>query len=129
MARYGTIGWNIFDDWGKVITILCMELIEDVCWLGESTLRGGNYIVTLYFFQGYHVWTSTMSLLWRIFTNVLHIIVGQTQRNQVPKKMHFWNFIWCDVKIYLKKNPCHNVLKMWIYSWNDWNDLKFLWIF
>ncbi len=29
-SKYGTIGWNIFDDWGKVITILCMELIEDV---------------------------------------------------------------------------------------------------
>jgi hypothetical protein len=41
----------------------------------------------------------------------MHIIVGQTQRNQMPKKKHFWNFIWCDVKVYLKKNVCHNVLK------------------
>jgi hypothetical protein len=28
-----------------------MELIEDVCWLGERTLRGGNIIVTLYCFS------------------------------------------------------------------------------
>jgi len=53
MARYGTIGWNIFDDWGKVITILCMELIEDVCWLGESKLRGGQlYCLIVLFFKG-----------------------------------------------------------------------------
>jgi hypothetical protein len=52
----------------------------------------------------------------------LHSLVGQNTKTSNANETTFFHFIGCDVTIYLcKKNVCHNVLKMKMYSWNDSN--------
>jgi hypothetical protein len=99
--------------------------------MGEETWVKAHYwgpkiVVTWYCLQEFYVWTSTMSLLWIIFTMFLHIMVGQNPKKSNAKETTFYYFIWCDVSIYLcQKKKHYNILKMQIYSKKDWNDFKF----
>jgi hypothetical protein len=62
-------------------------------------------------------------LLWKILTMFLHIMVGHNPNKSNSKETTILNLIWCDVGIYLcQKYIHHNVLKMQIYSKNDWGD-------
>jgi len=79
------------------------------CTKGESTLRGPKIVVTLFFFQGSHVWSSTMSLLWRIFTIFMHIMVGQNPKKSNGRNITIFYFMWCDVKVYLCQKTCHTM--------------------
>jgi hypothetical protein len=49
-------------------------------------------------FWGSHNWTSTMSLLWRIFTMFLHIMVSQNPKKSNAKEATFF-FISYDVML------------------------------
>jgi hypothetical protein len=85
--------------------------------------KGGTIVITLYFIHRCHVWTSIMSLLWRILTIFLFIMVHvKTQKNQMPNKLHF--LIAHDVMLkYLcaKTYTSQCIKKIQIYSRNDWN--------
>ncbi len=64
------------------------------------------------FILGSHVWASTLSLLWSIFTMSLHIMVGQNPKKSNANETKLLYLIWCDVKVYLcKKNKNHNIWK------------------
>jgi len=95
---YGTIAWNIFDDWGKVYNNITDGIDWRCVWLGESTLGGARLLSYCIVFERYHVWTSTISWLWRIFTMFLHIIVGQNPKKSNAKKSTFLKFhmMWCS---------------------------------
>jgi hypothetical protein len=73
---------------------------------------GAKIVVTLYFFWRSHVWTSSMSLLWRIFTMFLHIMVGQNPKKSHVKETPFKEFhmMWCE-SIFVPKNIFHSILK------------------
>ncbi len=57
--------------------------------IGLKHTWGGGLLSHYIIFQGFHVWTSTMSLLWRIFTMVFHIMVSQNPKKSNAKKIHF----------------------------------------
>jgi len=79
---------------------------------GWKQNRGATIVITLYFFHGCHVWTSIMSLLWRIFTIFLFIIVPvKPQRNQMPNKLHILIAYDVMLEYVCAKNIHHNVLK------------------
>ncbi len=89
----------------------------------ESTLQKGQDCCHI---QGSHIWTSTMSLLWKIFTMFLHIMVGQNPKKSNARGITHFYFIWCDVRIYLcQKHICWNVLKN-ANIFKDWNDFVFV---
>jgi hypothetical protein len=47
----------------------------------------------------------------KIFTMFLHIMVGQNPEMSNAKECILFSFIWCDVRLYLHKKKCHNMLK------------------
>jgi hypothetical protein len=80
----------------------------------KAHLRGAKIVITLYYFRVHHVWTSTIPLLWNIFTIFLHILVGQNPKIQMAKKLHV--FISYNVML-------DNIFLKQLYIKNDWNDL------
>jgi hypothetical protein len=90
----------------KNSTIRIVAKGENRLWMGQDC-----YHIVL-FFKGAHVWTSTMSLLKRIFTMFLHVMVGQNKKKSNAKEITFHYFIWCDVRH--KTNVHHYELKMQI---------------
>jgi hypothetical protein len=69
-------------------------------------------------FQGYHIWTSIMSLSWRIFTMFLHIMVSQNQKKSNAKETTIFLFhvMWC-LKLYAQKkctSQCFKKCKKWL---------------
>jgi hypothetical protein len=119
----------------QIITLQCLTQFYTICnscfatltftmcftWQKKNSTwvkthdKVAKIFVTLYCFQRYHFQGkpfSTMSLIWKIFTMFLHMMVGQNPHKQMPKKLHFKIFIWCEVKVYLcQKTRDHNVLK------------------
>ncbi len=78
----------------------------------KAHYRGAKIFVTLYYFLRVPClnFNHVMSLLWRIFTMFLHIMVGQNPNKSNSKETTFFNLIWCDVKVYLcQKYICHNI--------------------
>jgi hypothetical protein len=84
-------------------------------------------------FQGFHIWISTMSLLWRISTMFLHIMIDQNLKKSNAKEISI--FISYDVmltKFFLCQNNIHHIvlknenilkwLKWFLFLWN----LKYL---
>jgi hypothetical protein len=65
--------------------------------VSENTLWGTKIVVTLYYFSGYHVWMSTMSLLWNIFTMFSHVMVDQNPKKFKCQTNYNFSFLimWC----------------------------------
>ncbi len=57
--------------------------------------------------------------------NISHIMINQNPKKPNAQKKNIFNFIWCNVKLYFKKN--HKLLKNVNILKNDWNDFYFLW--
>jgi hypothetical protein len=94
------------------INIYTMFYLAKKMQLGwKHTIGVPRFLSHCIVFQGYHVWISTMSLLWKIFTMFLHMMVRQNPHKQMSRKLHFLYFIWCEVKFYLCQKKIHNVLK------------------
>jgi hypothetical protein len=88
---------------------------------------GGSRLLSHYnIFRVHHVWTSTIQLLWNIFTMFLHILVGQNPKNQMAKKLRI--FISCNVmleNICTKNCTSHhtkneNILVKWLKWFIRW---------
>ncbi len=54
----------------------------------KHVMKGPKLLSHCIVFPGSHIWTSTMSLFWRIFTMFLQIMVGQNP-NKSNFKKHF----------------------------------------
>ncbi len=74
-----------------------------ILFLGENTLWGGQdcyHIVC----KKVHVWTLTMSILWKIFT-IFCIYIKSKPKNEMPQKLrfvyvlHIWRTILCALMI------------------------------
>ncbi len=91
--------------------------------LNEIKLRGSKIVLKLYYFiLSAHVWISTMSLLKRIFTMFLLIMVSPNTKKSNVKKITF--FISYDVMLeYIyTKNYMSQRIKKWKYTkkWLKW---------
>jgi hypothetical protein len=81
---------------------------------GESTLWNESRLLShSIIFQGYHVWTLTMSLLWKKFTIFLLNIIISTIKSK-SKNIKCKKNVTCNVMlkyICIKKNVCHKIFK------------------
>ncbi len=77
----------------------------------KAQYKGAKIVVTLYFVSRSHVWTSTLSLLWRISTMSLCIMVGQNPKKSNAPKTKLLYIIWCDVEVYLCRKKMSRHIK------------------